>query len=169
MLAAAASAASRPGRGQGLSGARRGGALGAWGLGQRRGAHSGSGHAERPQRGAPPSSASAATELAAGPRAARAGANPPFLLPRPLPRPRFRAQSRELKAAGVKFLFIESICNDLDVLQRNYLNKARPGGGGAGGPGDRGARLLHGSLRGRATGCSITPRCGGQGQGRGRG
>jgi hypothetical protein len=33
------------------------------------------------------------------------------------------AQARELKAAGVKFLFIESICNDLDVLQRNYLNK----------------------------------------------
>ncbi|KAI8473607.1 MAG: 6-phosphofructo-2-kinase-domain-containing protein [Monoraphidium minutum] len=38
-------------------------------------------------------------------------------------RERREVLARELKAAGAKFLFIESICNEPSVLQGNYLNK----------------------------------------------
>ena len=40
-------------------------------------------------------------------------------------RERRAALAAALKAAAVKFLFLESVCTDVDVLQRNYLNKAR--------------------------------------------
>jgi hypothetical protein len=32
-------------------------------------------------------------------------------------------QSAALRGSGIRFIFIENICNDPDILQQNYLNK----------------------------------------------
>jgi hypothetical protein len=32
-------------------------------------------------------------------------------------------QSDALRGSGIRFIFIENMCNDPDILQQNYLNK----------------------------------------------
>jgi hypothetical protein len=37
--------------------------------------------------------------------------------------PLSNAQSAALRGSGIRFIFIESICTDLDILNQNYINK----------------------------------------------